>query len=174
MSHGLKPHEIESKAQEVLERIRAGSWAKPACVEVGLAHRTWVDWLGKAVENEEAYIRARHGQAEANAERIMELQDELEKTKWDETEGVQVNALKTAIASRQWMAKALYGKQWGDTQQVNVSGAIAHIDISQEFLSACARVGIVSPEGVPTIETTAEVIAPSERIIAPSSEHGDG
>lgn len=161
MSRGRKPAEIEVLAQEVLAKIREGSWAKPACVEVGLPHRTWVDWLGKSVENEEAYIRARHGQAEANAERIMELQDELEQTNWAEDDNVKVNALKTAIASRQWMAKALYGKQWGDTQQVQVSGGITHtMDVAALF-EACARAGLKAPEEIKTIE------AQSERVLEP-------
>ena len=92
---------VKELAQEVLAKIRAGAWAKPACKTLGLDHHSWIDWLGESVENEEAYIRARHGQAEANAERIMELQDELEQTNWAEDDNVKVNALKTAIASRQ-------------------------------------------------------------------------
>jgi len=72
-------------------------------------------WLGKHPEFSEQYTRAREAQAEAHADRIVEIAD-------DDT--LDPNHKRIMVDARKWVASKLKPKRYGDKAEVEHSGNV--------------------------------------------------
>jgi hypothetical protein len=109
-----------NKARELLpvlcERLAKGEYTSKACKELGINRGE----LWKVVEGEEAvpelasmYARAREWQAEAHADRIVELSEDVLAGKYD------YNSARVAIDALKWSASKLRPRVYGDRLEVS-------------------------------------------------------
>jgi len=81
-------------------------------------------WLGKHPEFSEQYTRAREAQAEAHADRIVEIAD-------DDT--LDPNHKRIMVDARKWVASKLKPKRYGDKAEVEHKGELGLTVVVKRF-----------------------------------------
>lgn len=129
-----------SYTPEIADRICAemaeGKSLRTVCRADDLPHISTVfRWLATQAEFREQYARAREMQADALFEDVLEIADDA-RNDWMEdnagdnaawkANGEHIQRSKLRIDARKWMAGKLRPKSYGDKQEVEHTGKVAH------------------------------------------------
>ncbi len=114
----------QEMADTICERLAVGESLRAICREDDMPGLSTVfKWLTKQPEFVEQYTRAREEQAEALADEIVSIADEVEVTAKQDGEDVRLALDATAVArnrlrveARKWVASKLKPKKYGDRQ----------------------------------------------------------
>ena len=94
--------------------VAAGLSIKKACATQGMpSHDTIFEWLYDDAEFSDQYARARERRADARAERISDLCDEVQ------TGVLDPNAARVIIDAEKWQASKENSKRYGDRLQLD-------------------------------------------------------
>ena len=100
----------------ICERLAIGESLRSICRDDDMPSMASIFlWLGKHPEFSEQYTRAREAQAEAHADRIVEIAD-------DDT--LDPNHKRIMVDARKWVASKLKPKRYGDKAEVEHSGNV--------------------------------------------------
>ncbi len=100
----------------ICERLAIGESLRSICRDDEMPSMASIFlWLGKYPEFSEQYTRAREAQAEAHADRIVEIAD-------DDT--LDPNHKRIMVDARKWVASKLKPKRYGDKAEVEHSGNV--------------------------------------------------
>jgi hypothetical protein len=100
----------------ICERLAIGESLRSICRDDEMPSMASIFlWLGKHPEFSEQYTRAREAQAEAHADRIVEIAD-------DDT--LDPNHKRIMVDARKWVASKLKPKRYGDKAEVEHSGNV--------------------------------------------------
>ena len=100
----------------ICERLAIGESLRSICRDDEMPSMASIFlWLGKHPEFSEQYTRAREAQAEAHADRIVEIAD-------DDT--LDPNHKRIMVDARKWVARKLKPKRYGDKAEVEHSGNV--------------------------------------------------
>jgi hypothetical protein len=103
-------------ADRICERLVAGESIRAICSDDGMP--TWPaisKWLNEKPEFAIQYARAREDQAEALADRIIEIADD---------ENIDAHHKRIMVDARKWVASKLKPKRYGDRAEVEHSGSV--------------------------------------------------
>lgn len=103
-------------ADRICERLVAGESIRAICSDDGMP--TWPaisKWLNEKPEFAIQYARAREDQAEALADRIIEIADD---------ESIDAHHKRIMVDARKWVAAKLKPKRYGDKAEVEHSGSV--------------------------------------------------
>lgn len=110
----------DTKAR-VLERIAAGESVRQICADPGMPERTTVRyWLLNDPQFSAIHARARELQAEAQAERMEEVEEKVISGEIDP------NAARVVLGSMQWRTERMAPKRWGSKVEHAVTGELTH------------------------------------------------
>lgn len=106
----------------VLERIAAGESVRQICREPGMPERTTVRvWLLNDPEFSAIHARARELQAEVQAERMEDVEEDVLAGKIDP------NAARVVLGSMQWRTERMAPKRWGSKVEHEIGGSLNHV-----------------------------------------------
>lgn len=101
----------QATADRILELMRSPMSLRRACIEVGVAPSTVMDWRRDIEEFAAQYMKARLDQVEAYVDEVIDISDQAT------PEDFQVARLRTD--KRQWYASKVAPKLYGDKLQVD-------------------------------------------------------
>lgn len=122
-------------ANVICERIATGESLRAICATAGMPGITSVyKWLSdpEHAAFAEQYARARDQQADYYADEIIEIADSTKRAR----KHVQVEAARTRIDARKWLASKLRPKSYGDKVQADVVVRRSAQELSDDELAA--------------------------------------
>lgn len=124
MAAGRPTDYSQELADYICERISDGESLRAICEADNMPNRATVfRWLGKHQEFSDQYARAREEQAEALADEIVSIADQMPPTTDNgSTDSGHVSWQKNRVEARKWVASKLKPKKYGDKVQQEVSG----------------------------------------------------
>lgn len=124
MAAGRPTDYSQELADYICERISDGESLRAICESDDMPNRATVfRWLGKHQEFSDQYARAREEQAEALADEIVSIADQMPPiTDNGSTDSGHVSWQKNRVEARKWVASKLKPKKYGDKVQQEVSG----------------------------------------------------
>ena len=103
-------------ADRICERLASGESLRSICADDAMPDgKTVRNWLSDKPEFVLQYARAREDQAEAHADRIIEIADD---------ESIDANHKRIMVDARKWVAAKLKPKRYGDKAEVEHSGSV--------------------------------------------------
>jgi hypothetical protein len=103
-------------ADRICERLASGESLRAICADDGMPDgKTVRNWLSDKPDFVLQYARAREDQAEAHADRIIEIAD-------DET--IDANHKRIMVDARKWVASKLKPKRYGDKLDLEHKGEV--------------------------------------------------
>jgi hypothetical protein len=149
----LTPSEKLDKfgVDNIIEKVAEGEFYQDIAKEIGVARNTLLRWMNET--HADLFARAREARADKMAEDITDISDN-QAGEVLMVDGVpmmmdgkpvmvvtsqSVQHAKLRVDSRKWLASKMFPKQYGDKQEVNLSGSI---DIAATILEARKRSGV--------------------------------
>jgi len=115
----------EELTAKICERIAQGESLHKICAEDGMPAMSSIFlWLTKHPEFSERYAHAREAQAEAHADRIVEIADDTE---------IDPNHKRIMVDARKWIASKLKPKRYGDKAEVEHKGELGLTVVVKRF-----------------------------------------
>lgn len=103
-------------ADRICERLASGESLRSICRDDGMpSWPTISKWLNEKPDFVTQYARAREDQAEAHADRIIEIADD---------DSIDPNHKRIMVDARKWVASKLKPKRYGDKAEVEHSGNV--------------------------------------------------
>jgi hypothetical protein len=116
MPRGRPSSFTQEMADKICERLAAGESLRSICKDDGMPSWPCIsNWLQRFPEFAAQYARAREDQAEAHADRIIEIAD-------DDT--IDPNHKRIMVDARKWVASKLKPKRYGDKAAIEHSGEV--------------------------------------------------
>jgi hypothetical protein len=131
-----------TKAEAVFGRMIRGATVSAACREENIRRSTFVDWVQADADLAVKYARARDLMLDHMADEVLEVSDDSRKDVIRDDEGNErvnsefVQRSKLRVDSRKWLLSKLRPEQYGDLTKVQVSGALAVKQQSDQELNA--------------------------------------
>jgi hypothetical protein len=111
----------EDKAAEICAELSQGVSLRTVCKSENMPDASTVfRWLAAHSEFREQYARAKAESADAMAEDMLSIADEIEDkiVGDDRSDGARVQAQKVRVDTRKWLASKLQPKKYGDRLEV--------------------------------------------------------
>jgi hypothetical protein len=116
MPAGRPSSYTQEMADRICERLALGESLRSICRDDDMPSWPCIsNWLKKYPEFAAQYARAREDQAEAHADRIIEIADD---------EGIDPNHKRIMVDARKWVASKLKPKRYGEKLDVEHAGNV--------------------------------------------------
>lgn len=138
------PEERDATHEQVCALIETGMSTVRACEQVGVQRSLWNQWMDAGFTNVDRYMRARERCADALAEGILTVVDDMDEDH---------QSRRVRMDGRKWVAARLFPKRWGDRIDVTsdgekLSGGVVLLPV----------VMLPTPQGEQPAVQTAEVV----------------
>ena len=128
----------EELAAEICSQLSQGIALRTVCKEENMPGTTTVfRWLAAHSEFRDQYARAKAESADAMAEDMLAIADEIEDKIIgnDRSDGARVQAQKVRVDTRKWLASKLQPKKYGDRLEVVPPGGEALTPEAEAIMS---------------------------------------
>jgi len=109
----------EALADDICKRISAGETLRKICSELQLSSQTIYLWLSCVETFQKQYARAKEHQAEAIADEIMQIADDVDFA--SDNGNAAVQAARLQVDARKWLLSKLLPKRYGERLEQRIS-----------------------------------------------------
>ena len=125
MAGGRPSIYTQELADCICERLASGESLRAICSDEDMPNRqTILNWLNDKAEFVGHYARAREDQAEAHADRIIEIADD---------ESIDAHHKRIMVDARKWVASKLKPKRYGDKLDLEHKGEVGLTVVVRRF-----------------------------------------